>query len=91
MNEVDWLNQVAHVVIGFVATAALLYVSFLVIPKSFWSMAYFVIPMGVMAATVWREIVWQHPDKCSEGCRTDLLGWLVGVWAGVFFNLFVFS
>ena len=27
---------------------------------------------------VGREIVYQHWMTCSEGCRTDLLGWYIG-------------
>lgn len=79
LGEVDWLNQVGHLAGGALLTGIPLYLAVAVLPKGLWFLAYSLIPVAVMAFALWREIIWQHANSCGEGCRTDLLGWFVGV------------
>lgn len=66
IDDIDWLDQVAHVLVGCAITFTVGYV------VSWW--------VGLivsMAVSVIREY-WQHPGQCQAGCRTDIMFWLGG-------------
>lgn len=64
----DWQDQLIHAACGAFLTFA------------------FQVNIGLLAAAVLtmciavaRESLYQHWMACGVGCRTDLMGWLVGV------------
>ncbi len=75
---IDWneiLDQVLHAAVG----AALVFVF-----SSFLHPALALV-IALLVGIVREQ--WQHPGTCKEGCRRDLLFWLVGSLAAVIWKL----
>ena len=86
-GEVDWGNQVAHVAVGAAVTAVLIFALGFILPAG---LAHSLSSMAMITFAVWREVIWQHPNECGEGCRTDLAGWILGILiANVLATLFL--
>jgi hypothetical protein len=67
-HDIDWLDQLAHVIAGVLLTILLMYLSD-------WSYGWI---MGViLVGAMIREQI-QHPGVCHAGCRTDLVFWALG-------------
>jgi hypothetical protein len=67
-TEINWIDQVLHALMGVLVTAvAILFIGW----------PWYASLTVTMVIAVIREQA-QHPGVCHAGCRTDLLGWLLG-------------
>ena len=66
--QVNWVDQALHALLGIAGTLVVL---LLLDWGWYWGV------LVTMAIAVIREQA-QHPGQCHEGCRTDLLFWLLG-------------
>lgn len=75
--SINWLDQSLHLVVGGLLAGVTAYF------VTWWAGL-----MLSMTVAVVREFA-QHPWRCGEGCRMDLLYWGIGSLVGVSACLFV--